>query len=272
MTSLKILDLNRTYLESLPQNLGCLKQLVYLNLAYVPIRRLPPSFTKLVNLQTLILSRSRITKLPSDIHKLRSLKCLSLNRCADLQCLPYSIWGLTSLQYFDIGFCICLWAKQGGNRICKSVGSLKDLDLGNLAQLKTLRLSDNGQTISEGTLGKFVHMETLFLNLATVTDLRRLSLACPCLVKIAESNFCEFWRLTHLRMWDCYTLEELPALHKFQSLKQLDIVSCRNLKSLPKEFSENGAFPKLEILSLVKLLKLEELPKIERVQWLLFKY
>ena len=91
MTSLKILDLNRTYLESLPQNLGCLKQLVYLNLAYVPIRRLPPSFTKLVNLQTLILSRSRITKLPSDIHKLRSLKCLSLNRCADLQCLPYSI-------------------------------------------------------------------------------------------------------------------------------------------------------------------------------------
>jgi hypothetical protein len=99
MVSLKILFLNGTSLRSLPESLGCLKQLVCLGLIGVPITRLPASLTDLVSLEVLLLGGSKITELPSDIHRLRSLRHLGLERCEDLQSLPSSISLLTSLQY-----------------------------------------------------------------------------------------------------------------------------------------------------------------------------
>ena len=64
-------------------------------------------------------------------------------------------------------------------------------------------------------------------------------------------------------MWYCQMLEELPHLHELQSLKQLHIVGCSSLTKLPVELGENNAFPLLEILSLVELPHLKELPTLE---------
>ena len=64
-------------------------------------------------------------------------------------------------------------------------------------------------------------------------------------------------------MWYCQMLEKLPHLHELQSLKQLHIVGCSSLTKLPVELGENNAFPLLEILSLVELPHLKELPTLE---------
>ena len=97
-------------LRSLPESVGCLKQLVYLSLAEVPIKRLLASFKNLAALQILDLQSSEITELLSDLHRLRSLSYLDLDECSELKCLPYGISSLTSLQCLYIrGFSSMTW-------------------------------------------------------------------------------------------------------------------------------------------------------------------
>jgi disease resistance protein RPS2 len=265
MISLKVLDLSNTSVESLPNSLGCLKQLVYLKLRSVPIKRLPEALTNLSTLQILDLSSSGITQLPSSIHKLRSLCYLDLSYCDDLQCLPLSISRLTSLQHLDIFGCRNVWTKHDKAK----PASINDL--GCLTQLKRLRLDNEAETISEGTLGSMVQMDTLELFDRTMTSLptdmmnmsklKRLRLCCPQILKF-DSRFCEFQNLVHLHLWYCERLEELSDLHKLKGLRQLYIYGCSKLKKLPTEFGEKGAFPLLELFSLIELEELEELPTI----------
>jgi hypothetical protein len=77
-----------------------------------------------------------------------------------------------------------------------------------------------------------------------------------------ESNFFEFQNLSSLTLYGCLMLEELPHLHKLGSLRELEVSKCPKIKKFPKEFGETGAFPLLEIFSLVWLHELEELPLI----------
>jgi Leucine-rich repeat (LRR) protein len=269
MISLKILDLTNTSLQSFPESVGNLKQLVYLNLAYVPIKRLSASFTNLSALQILDLEGSKITELSSDLHKLSTLSYLNLNMCSDLQCLPSSISSLTSLQCLYIGNCRSMtW--NTGKKIYQKGASVNHL--GSLTQLKTLAFENYGEIVSEGTLGGMVDMETFEFSLTkmerlpadmfNMSKLRKLWLKCSHVVKM-DNKFCEFQNLTLLKLWGCSMLEELPALHRLKSLRQLDIVYCTKLKRFPKGFGETGAFLSLEKLSMFELNNLEELPEVE---------
>lgn len=203
--------------------MGNLKQLVYLNLAYVPIKRLSASFTNLAALQILDLEGSKITELPSDLHKLSTLSYLNLNMCSDLQCLPTSISSLTSLQCLYIGNCRSMtWTT--GKKIYQKGASVNHL--GSLSQLKTLAFENYGEIVSEGTLGGMVDMETFEFSLTkmerlpadmfNMSKLRKLWLKCSHVVKM-DSKFCEFQNLTLLKLWSCSMLEELPALHRLKS-------------------------------------------------------
>ena len=268
MVSLKVLDLTHTSLTSLPETVGCLKQLLCLVLRKVPITRLPASLTNLVSLEVLDVSRSRITELPFNIHKLRSLKYLSLNSCHDLHCLPRSRSRLTSLQYLDIGDCKSLWTIPKRRR--KNVASINDL--GTLIHLRYLVLQNNGEQISEGTFGSMGDMDTLRLTLTMMaslpedmmhmSNLRRLRLECPQVVQMV-SKLSAFQNLSHLKLCSCSMLQELPDLHELQSLRQLDILDCLKLKSFHEEFGQFGTFSLLEIFSLGNLDELEELPIVE---------
>jgi Leucine-rich repeat (LRR) protein len=145
-------------------------------------------------------------------------------------------------------------------------------NLSTLTQLKVLRVQNNGETVSGGTFGSMLQMETLKLQLTLMTDfpedifnmskLRRFTLECLHVVKM-ESKFSEFHNLTHFQLWSCSTLEDLPDLHKLNSLKHLVIYDCPKLKKFPRGFNELGSFPSLEIFSLVYLKELEELPLIK---------
>ena len=64
MISLKVLDLSATSLESFLESVGCLKQLVSLQLTGVPIRRLPASVIDLASLEVLAVNGFKIRELP----------------------------------------------------------------------------------------------------------------------------------------------------------------------------------------------------------------
>jgi Leucine-rich repeat (LRR) protein len=275
MISLKVLDLDYTTLKSLPNSVGCLKQLVFMSLVNTPIKTLPASLTNLVNLEILNLNGSSITELPNGLHKLASLKFLDVENCKDLQYLPSSILKLTSLQYLCMEGCESLWTKPVENRR-KKVASIDNLV--SLKKLKALTLQNNGKIISEGTLASMIEMDSLFLKITEVENLpgdmsnmpklRRLSLECSHLVKM---GVCELQKLSSLRLSRCNKLEELSPLHTLRSLRKLEIIDCPMLRKLPKEFGGRGAFPSLEIFSLAFLSGLEELPVVEEEAMLLLQ-
>ncbi|XP_057832592.2 probable disease resistance protein At1g61300 [Cryptomeria japonica] len=266
MTALRVLDLSRTALQSLPKNVGSLKHLVCLRLCSVPVKKLPYSVGTLRNLQVLDLYQSDITQLPSSISKLTSLKILDVGSCKHLQCMPYGISNLRSLKYLNTGGCRNVaWKK------CRR-GQLSINDLGTLNQLKWLVLTNNGEIVLEGMLGTMKQMESLFLDLtdteklphdmSAMSKLRTLWLACPHLIQI-EDSFCGFKNMGYIRLFNCGKLKQLPSLQKLENLKHLQIVKCPNIKKFPEEFGKGGGFPKLEVFSVVEVEKLEQLPMVD---------
>ncbi|KAH9292896.1 hypothetical protein KI387_041918 [Taxus chinensis] len=271
MIHLRVLDLSRTALNSLPKSIGCLKHLVCLRLASTPIKRLPNSISALTNLQILDLHNSNITELSSSLSKLTSLKLLEIGCCKHLQSIAYAISQLTSLEYLRVFNCPNAWIKKGQNKHKRELLSNIN-DMAALKQLKRLALENNGEIILPGMLGSMKQIDSMWLHLTnmeslphdmfSLSKLRRLWLTCPQLLQI-EDSFYAFQHLSCIRLHNCGMLKRLPALHKVVSLKQLEIIGCSNIEKLPKEFGERGAFPKLEVFSLVNLEKLEEVPVVE---------
>ncbi|GLJ28844.1 hypothetical protein SUGI_0568410 [Cryptomeria japonica] len=267
ITTLRVLDLSRTALQSLPKNVGCLKHLVCLVLCSVPIKKLPYSVGTLRKLQILDLYQSDITELPSSISKLTSLQLLNVASCQDLQCMPSGISNLRSLKYLNMG-----GSRNIGWNKCTR-GRLSLNDLGTLKQLKRLGLTNNGEIIREGTLGTMKQMDSLYLDLtdieklpsdiAAMSKLRTLWLVCPHLLQI-EDSFCRFQNLGYICLCNCGTLKQLPAFHKLTNLKHLQIVACHNIEKLPDEFGKEGAYPKLEVFSVVEVQKIEQLPIVKQ--------
>jgi hypothetical protein len=163
-----------------------------------------------------------------------------------------------------------VWTTGEQKKKSKNVASINDL--GTLIHLKKLLLHNNGETIREGTFERMGDMETLSLTLTMMeslpgdmvhmSKLRRLRLACPQVVKMVSTSL-HFQNLSHLKLFGCFRLEELPDLHKLKSLRQLDIFRCPKLKNFSKEFCQPGAFVLLEVFSLAELDELEELPIVE---------
>ncbi|XP_074291075.1 putative disease resistance protein RGA1 [Silene latifolia] len=99
-TCLRSLDLSDLRAEIIPESIGELFHLRYLNLSgSTMLNALPASITKLVNLQTLDLSNcSSLQKLPKDLSKLLDLSTLNLTNCGNLSDMPLGMGLLTRLQ------------------------------------------------------------------------------------------------------------------------------------------------------------------------------
>jgi len=100
---LRILDLRNGEFDILPEEIGDLESLVYLNLS------------ECMDLETI----------PDTVRKLRKLKCLLLVRCEKLEYLPSRIVGLTSLEILDTSLCEKLtWAEHTPSAMAR--GELQD--------------------------------------------------------------------------------------------------------------------------------------------------
>lgn len=92
LTSLRVLDLSETQIESLPTTLWQLKQLAFLNLSSTEIEEIPEGIGNLSGLKFLYLNGCwKLKALSSHIGELKILKYLDIRLCKNLKMIPHEL-------------------------------------------------------------------------------------------------------------------------------------------------------------------------------------
>jgi len=252
---LRILDLRNGEFTSLPEEIGELEDLVYLDLSYC-----------------------RMQTIPDTVRNLRKLKCLMIFCCQRLKYLPSGIVGLTSLQKLDARDCICLsWAEQTSSSTAEvkfpvhyyatNKASFKEIcELRSLTQLSILlvvKILHNISALSnlkilnlnfwkvavnldfwkvnmphcciqlqqlEICCSSLKYLPKSFTRCGAFPALINLKIRCPRLVEFPEVEDGALSKLRILQFMHCYSLKTLPlSLSYLTSLKKLTLHDCREL-------------------------------------------
>ncbi|KAM4072976.1 hypothetical protein ACB094_11G180900 [Castanea mollissima] len=158
--SLRALDLHALEITSIPNSIGKLIHLKYLDVSFnEDIETLPDSITTLLNLQVLKLNDCKgLKELPKKFRELVSLKHLYNDGCDNLSHMPCGLGQMTSLQTLPI-FIVSTSSHTGG------LGELKDLNnlRGTLKITRLERLEESNSESIVVNLREKQHLEKLIL-------------------------------------------------------------------------------------------------------------
>lgn len=270
------LDLSNSGMTSLPGEIGNLKKLSRLCLAFNQLSELPKEISRLKNLTVLDLGNNRLTELPGEIGQLKNLRSLSLNY-NQLATLPKEMTQIRNLTHLNLHY-------NQLSELPKKIGYLKHLtaiylsynqldqlpgEIGQLKNLERLYLNYNQLTAIPREIGQLRNLDRLYLNYNQLTHLPeeignlkklvRLDLRANQLAELPEA----VGQLSSLIQLDLRAnqLAKLPdEITRIENLTLLDL-SLNQLKRLPKEIirleklqhldlNENPMiFPPLEIAS-----------------------
>ncbi|XP_074272929.1 putative disease resistance protein RGA1 [Silene latifolia] len=267
---LRTLDLHDLDIQSLPNSIGKLLHLRYLDLSRNRrLVALPDSITKLYNLQTLdLVGCIYLKELPKGLAKLANLRHLDISGCDSLSHMPS---GLDQLS------CLCvltMFVATGES----SVGVLE-----NLQALKNLRGSIRIQIhkdfmvdmeSSRGYLSGMKHLEALTIGFSPFRNYETLieKLEPPPSVKFLrlcyylEATFPLRWwgagkvdnwaaflpNLVEVELFSCFKLLHLPCLSELLHLKSLSLEYLGKLEYM-EDSTHNGSYSPVFFPSLEKL-------------------
>ncbi|KAH9608976.1 hypothetical protein KSS87_020929 [Heliosperma pusillum] len=269
---LRTLDLHDLDIRSLPNSIGKLLHLRYLDLSdNKRLLLLPDSVTKLYNLQTLDLSGCfDLKELPKGLARLANLRHLDTSYCFDLRHMPS---GLDRLS------CLCVLTRF----VVEEESSIGELE--NLLALKNLRgsfsICINPELLGTveckgGYLRSMNHLEaleirmkgdgnheTLLEKLEPPLSLKQLELICYNGAKLPSrgwgagkvNNWATFLpNLVHFKLYNYKNLLHFPSLSKLPHLKSLSLDSLYKLEYIEDSTHNrsNGDmfFPSLEELKI----------------------
>lgn len=268
--------------------------------------RVPDSIGDLMLLRYLNLSGSKIRSLPNSVNSMINLQTLFLRNCFELVKLPRSMKNLINLRHFDISGASLLNAMPKGVSRWQCLQTLSNFIVG----------KDSGSRLDDLKHLKFISEELLISSLENVTDFEspaefilqdkkdlkglllewgdRLEEAIDgeVDVKILEmlqphhnlekltvkgygaETFSAWWTdaflshsaMTILVLVDCKRCTQLPSLGLLCSLKSLTIKGMRGIKSIGLEFYGEqcpNPFRALEILCLEDLEAWEDWNAVE---------
>ncbi|XP_019190641.1 PREDICTED: putative disease resistance protein RGA3 [Ipomoea nil] len=310
LKSMRVLRLHECELQKLPKKIGNLLHLRYIDLSRSDVEELPDEICSLYNLQTLHLRCNDFSRLPEGIGNLRQLRYINLS-WSKVEKLPDTICSLENLETLDLEGC------EGLSRLPKGIGNLINLRHLNIRSTERLEMMPQGIakltqlcSLSEFKVGKesskLGYMEKLNqlkgeLSIIVLCDLnnaadveeaekaelrnkKHIKKLCldfsPGSVDVGvdvmealkpppELQILELlgYRGTHfpswitlsldnlriLQIWGCENCSSLPPLGKLPSLETLLIAEMKELRYVGSEFlgvAQVGgvAFPKLKKL------------------------
>ncbi|XP_058721564.1 putative disease resistance RPP13-like protein 1 [Vicia villosa] len=278
MTQLHVLSLsNYRNITELPNSIGNLVYLRYLNLSDTSIIMLPSETCKLYNLQTMLLSRcEKLTELPKDMGKLLKLRHLDITG-TKLKKMPAQISKLESLQTLsdfivssveDVGLKIEDLGKYPHLRGSLSISQLEnviepsDASQANLEMKKEIDKLELGWSYSAPSNSQ-IHSVVLE-RLRPLTNLKNLTISGYGGDKLPNwMNDPLFSNMVCLRISGCKKCSRLPSLGQLGSLKELFISDMQSVKSVGTVFYESGSssfqpFTSLETLIFEDMSEWEE--------------
>jgi Leucine-rich repeat (LRR) protein len=287
-----VLDLSECFIQELPDSVGQLKQLRYLNAPKIQHWMIPNCITKLLKLFYLSFSGSAaLLALPDSIGKMEDLMYLNLSGCSGLEKLPESFAKLKKLVHLDLSHCTNV---TGVSESLQSLTNLEFLDisycwnirelpehLGSLLKLKHLNMSgcDEIEELpgSFGNLKNLVHLDLSHCCqikvtpdvLGGLTKLQHLNVShCGCIgrTKVAEamSNLTELRYLYLSGFMDTMCHDEsamstsLEYISTLSNLEYLDLSCNVGLSHLPENI---GSLGKLHTLNLAECSSLCSVPE-----------
>ncbi|CAN6572694.1 unnamed protein product [Malus baccata var. baccata] len=302
LKELKVLDVTRFSIQSLPPSLQLLKHLHTLCLDQCQLVDIT-LVGQLTNLKILSLLESKIKELPKEIGELTRLQLLDLTGCSELVLIsPGVISSLTRLEDLRMGIkSFKQWEGEGsvdGRRSNASVSELKhlshlsalDIHVPDANLLPTNLFSDKLEryTILIGDCWEWeIHeVETLprvkLLWLINMPELIHLgmensqpkgpifpNLEILCVHKCARlenlaSTLISLSNLTILNIWSCHGLQYLIPYYAAKNLQQLKKLKVEYCQRMVEIVVSNGDDPENEItFSCLQHLELSDLPSLQ---------
>ncbi|KAF3438111.1 hypothetical protein FNV43_RR20867 [Rhamnella rubrinervis] len=241
---LRSLDLRGSTIKTLPNSIGNMKHLRYLDLSSNgKIEALPDSLTRLVNLQTLDLSWcTSLRALPVGITKLVNLRHLSTSRCYHLTHMPRGIGQLTNLQTLS-RFVVDNDTTSASRHPCGELNELENLN--NLRGQLEIEVKKDGIESKAANLKNKQNLNVLWLEIgSTIVD--------------NGEGFLPHSNLKDLTLRGDHIHLCVPLLKCVPSLRSLVRFCLRNNKECQYP-------PPLNHLPCLKALQLKNLPALEYI-------